>query len=208
VIAACSYAFPLDRLIQRLKFSGYLAAVPLLADLLLEEIERAQCRPDAILALPLSRERLRERGFNPSLELARVLARETGIALMTEACVRVRHGQAQSALASSERQRNVRGAFACTASLHGLSIAVVDDVLTTGSTLNEVASVLRKSGAERVRVLRRLQTGAVEQRAASMSGTPRRLLRGLTRRTISSGRHTHRGAGAIHSRICQLRPSR
>jgi ComF family protein len=150
VIAACSYAFPLDRLIQRLKFSGYLAAVPLLADLLLEEIERAQCRPDAILALPLSRERLRERGFNPSLEIARVLARETGIALVTEACVRVRHGQAQSALASSERQRNVRGAFACTASLHGLSIAVVDDVLTTGSTLNEVASVLRKSGAERV----------------------------------------------------------
>jgi ComF family protein len=150
VLAPCAYAFPLDRLIQRLKFSGYLAAVPLLAELMADEIERAQDNPDAIVAVPLSSERLRERGFNPSLEIARLLSRRTGIGLMTHACQRVRHGDPQSALEWSQRRRNVRGAFVATADLRTLSIAVVDDVLTTGATLNEVAAALRQAGAARV----------------------------------------------------------
>jgi ComF family protein len=163
VLASCAYAFPLDRLIQRLKFSGYLAAVPLLAELMAAEVERAQSRPDAILAVPLSSERLRERGFNPALEIARLLARRTGIGLMTNACVRVRHADPQSALEWSQRRRNVRGAFVCTTDLRTLSVAVVDDVLTTGATLNEVASALRKAGAAQVVgwiAARTLQPGA------------------------------------------------
>jgi ComF family protein len=150
VLAPCVYAFPLDRVIQRLKFSGYLAAVPLLAELLATEIEAAPGKPDAIVAVPLSSERLRERGFNPSLEIARLLSRRTGIALMTAACERVRHAEPQSGLEWPERRRNVRGAFVCTADLRTLAVAVVDDVLTTGATLNEVASALRRAGAVRV----------------------------------------------------------
>ena len=100
--------------------------------------------------MPLSRERLRERGFNQSLELARKLSRATGIAVSADSCLRVRHSAAQSDLPWSERVRNVRGAFVCMENFAGLSVAVVDDVLTTGATLDELASVLLRAGATRV----------------------------------------------------------
>jgi ComF family protein len=150
VLAACEYAFPLDRLIQRFKFSGHLAAAPLLAELMRTTIEREAVEVDVIVAMPLSEQRLRERGFNQSLELARLLSHDFGIPLSTRGCVRVRHSQAQSDLPLSERIRNVRGAFVCVQDFSGQSVAVVDDVLTTGATLNEIASVLRKAGAVRV----------------------------------------------------------
>jgi ComF family protein len=150
VRAACEYAFPLDRLIQRFKFSGQLAAAPLLAGLVRTAIERQAARADVIVAMPLSERRLRERGFNQSLELARLLSHDIGIPLSVQGCVRVRHSQAQSDLPLAERIHNVRGAFACSQDFGGQSVAVVDDVLTTGATLDEVASVLRKAGAMRV----------------------------------------------------------
>ena len=150
VLAACSYAFPLDRVIQRYKFSGYLAAAPLLAELIADEVRRTDARPDVIVPMPLSRERLRERGFNQSLELARILVRATGLPLSIGGCLRVRHGAAQSDLPWPERVRNVRGAFACVEDFSGMSVAVVDDVLTTGATLDELASVLLKAGATRI----------------------------------------------------------
>jgi ComF family protein len=147
VVAACEYAFPLDRVIRRFKFSGYLAAAPLLAELMRTAIEREGSRADVIIPMPLSAQRLRERGFNQSLELARLLSRDTGIPLLTEGCIRVRHSAAQSDLPLAERVGNVRGAFVCLHDLGGRNVAVVDDVLTTGATLDEVASVLRKAGA-------------------------------------------------------------
>jgi ComF family protein len=150
VRAACEYAFPLDRLIQRFKFSGQLAAAPLLAGLVRTTLERQAAKVDVIVAMPLSGTRLRERGFNQSLELARLLSHDTGIPLSVQGCVRIRHSQAQSDLPLAERVRNVRGAFACTQDFSGQSVAVVDDVLTTGATLDEVASVLRRAGAVRV----------------------------------------------------------
>jgi len=148
-LAPCAYAYPIDRVIQRFKYAGTLAAAPLLAGLILREIGSGE-RPDLILPMPLSRERLRERGFNQSLELARPIASALGIALAPEACIRVAHGVAQSALPWKERAANVRGAFVCMADLTGRSVAVVDDVLTTGATLNELARVLRLRGAARI----------------------------------------------------------
>ena len=149
VLCACAYAFPLDRVILRFKFSSYLAAAPLLAELLAGAVDPADL-PDVIVPMPLSEERLRSRGFNQALELARLLARFTGIRLALQGCVRVRHDEAQSALPFARRSRNVRGAFVCLEDFGGLSVAVVDDVLTTGATLNEVALVLRRAGAARV----------------------------------------------------------
>jgi ComF family protein len=150
VRAACEYAFPLDRLIQRFKFSGYLAAAPLLAGLLRTTIEREAAEVDVIVAMPLSARRLRERGFNQSLELARLLSHDIGISLLMQGCVRVRHSQAQSDLPLAERIRNVRGAFVAMQDFSGQSVAVVDDVLTTGATMDEVASALRAAGAVHV----------------------------------------------------------
>jgi ComF family protein len=149
VLCACAYAFPLDRVIQRFKFAADLAAAPLLAELLAGAIHAADL-PDVIVPMPLSDARLQSRGFNQALELARLLARSTGIRLAPRGCVRVRHDEAQSALPFAQRSRNVRGAFVSLQDFSGLAVAVVDDVLTTGATLNEVAAVLRRAGATRV----------------------------------------------------------
>jgi ComF family protein len=149
-LAACEYVFPIDRLIRRFKFDHYLAAAPLLAELLAETIERHGERPDLIVPVPLARARLRARGFNQALELARLLGQRFSLPLAADACSRPRHGDAQSNLPIEERVSNVRGAFVCVQDLRGVSVAVVDDVLTTGATLNELAEVLRRAGAARV----------------------------------------------------------
>jgi ComF family protein len=133
VAAPCAYGFPLDRLIHSFKYSGNLAVGPLLSELLLQAVSIVP-KPDVVIPMPLSAERLRERGFNQSLEIARLISQRTGTALEARACLRVRHAPAQSVLPWPERRRNVRGAFVCLADLTGQSVAVVDDVLTTGAT--------------------------------------------------------------------------
>jgi ComF family protein len=148
-LAPCAYAYPLDRLILSFKFSGNLAVAPVLADLILSEVG-AHPLPDLIVPVPLSRARLRERGFNQSLEIAKLVAGELGVALSPETCRRVQHAPPQSALAWNARARNVAGAFVCMDDLEGRSVAIVDDVLTTGATLDEVARVLRMRGAVQV----------------------------------------------------------
>jgi predicted amidophosphoribosyltransferase len=101
--------------------------------------------------MPLARGRLAERGFNQSLEIARVVAADTRIALLPDACRKVAETPPQAALPWKERARNVRRAFVCDADLAGRKVAVVDDVLTTGATLNELARVLLRAGATSVR---------------------------------------------------------
>ena len=148
-LASCAYAYPLDRLVQSFKYAGNLAAAPLLADLVLAAVAGAPL-PDLIIPMPLSAERLRERGFNQALEMARPVAATLGIRLSVDACLRVQHAPPQSALALDERAKNIAGAFVCLEDVAGRSVAVVDDVLTTGATMSEIARVLRKRGASRV----------------------------------------------------------
>jgi ComF family protein len=143
-VAALSYEFPADVLVHALKFRGELALAGLLGGLLSKQIQTGEI--DRVIAVPLSAARLRERGYNQSVEIARQLGAKLDLAL----CVRERDTPAQMDLPYAERKRNVRGAFRCTRSLAGARVAVVDDVMTTGATLNEVASVLKQAGAARV----------------------------------------------------------
>ncbi|MGH8692358.1 MAG: ComF family protein, partial [Burkholderiales bacterium] len=144
-VAALAYEFPADALVHALKFRGELALAPLLGELLFQKIEDREV--DCIIPVPLSAGRLRERGYNQSVEIARHLRLgKPEIAL----CIRSRDTPAQMDLPYAERRRNVRGAFRCTRSLAGQSVAVVDDVMTTGATLDEIASVLKQAGAARV----------------------------------------------------------
>jgi ComF family protein len=106
--------------------------------------------PDLILPLPLSPQRLAERGFNQAQEIARLIARETLLPLCTTLLIRERHTHPQSLLPWKERARNVRDAFHCSTDLAGAKIALVDDVLTTGSTLHEAARALKRQGAAEV----------------------------------------------------------
>ncbi|MBI5659566.1 MAG: ComF family protein [Nitrosomonadales bacterium] len=146
-VAVFAYAFPVDKLVQALKFNEQLLLAPQLAGRLAQRIES---RPDCIVAMPLHPARLRERGFNQSLELARCIAGVLNAPLSTHACRRVRDTPPQSALPWKERDRNVRKAFACTEDLSGKHVAVVDDVMTSGASLNELARALRHAGAREV----------------------------------------------------------
>jgi ComF family protein len=147
------YAPPADWLIGRLKFHAHLAHGRLLGALLADHLaDRGGSRPDLIVPMPLHRSRLRERGFNQAVELARPLARRLAVPLAADLVQRVRPGRPQSGLEKSRRHANVRGAFALRRPLEAWHVAVVDDVLTTGATAAELAGVLKAAGAERVEV--------------------------------------------------------
>jgi ComF family protein len=148
VEAVFAYRFPADALIHAFKYGRRLALARVLGESLAEWVARDV---DAIVPMPLAHGRLTERGFNQALEIARVVAAATGIDLLPRACRKVTETAAQAMLPWHERAKNVRRAFVCDADLDGMRIAVVDDVLTTGATLNEVARVLRKAGAAEVR---------------------------------------------------------
>ncbi len=147
VIAACRYAFPLDGLIQSYKYGGRLAAGPALAALLAPHI---RTRPDLILPVPLTAQRLRERGFNQALELARIIGKELDAPVDAGLCIKTRDTAPQSTLPWKTRRKNIRGAFVVLGDLGGRDVAVVDDVLTTGATLGELARNLKRAGAASV----------------------------------------------------------
>lgn len=147
--AALAYAFPLDRLIPHLKYRGRLAVAPALADCLAASLDDAP-RPDCLTPMPLHPARLRERGFNHAGEIARGLAQRLDLRLDAALCRRVRDTPPQMRLPLDMRRRNVRGAFECDAAVSGLHVAVVDDVMTTGSSLDALAQSLKRAGAREV----------------------------------------------------------
>jgi len=147
--AALAYAFPADVLVQALKFRGELALAPLLGALLAARLARG-APVDYVLPVPLAAARLRTRGFNQALEIARHVAAATGARLEPRLAERSRETASQMDLPHAERARNVRGAFRCARGLEGVAVALVDDVMTTGATLDELAATLKRAGAARV----------------------------------------------------------
>ncbi len=151
--AAYAYAPPLDRLVQEFKFAGRLGHARLLGELLAGHLETSGVpRPEMLLPVPLHPRRLRTRGYNQALELARPVARRLGVPLRARAGWRLRDTAAQSGLDAKARRRNVRGAFAVDGAVAGRRVAVIDDVVTTGHTVRELARALVAAGAERVEV--------------------------------------------------------
>jgi ComF family protein len=146
-VALWPYEFPVDRLVQALKFHARLELAAWFADAI---ARHGAFSADVVVAMPLHPRRLAERGFNQAHEVARVLARRTAIPVLAREVRRIRATGEQAHLPHRERARNVRGAFACGVRLSGLRVAVVDDVMTTGATLNELARTLNAAGAARV----------------------------------------------------------
>lgn len=169
-LAACAYAFPIDALVQQLKFGGRLPLARPLGRLLADAVRRDALRADgfrgaalagdalagdghplpaALLPVPLHPVRERQRGFNQAEAIARVTAAELRIPLLTGVVRRRRDTPAQSGLDLAARQRNLQGAFTVCGPLPA-HVALIDDVITTGSTMAAMATVLRRHGVARV----------------------------------------------------------
>ncbi|MCA1798490.1 MAG: ComF family protein [Xanthomonadaceae bacterium] len=151
-VAAFAYAFPVDRLLLKLKFGNSLPPGRVLGELLAIAVRSTaptlEC-PEAIVPVPLHPKRLRERGYNQALELARPVARALRIPVL-RACRRTRNTPPQSTLAGPERRRNLKDAFVAEPQVAGLHLAVVDDVYTTGNTIAAVTRALYRAGAASV----------------------------------------------------------
>ena len=146
-LAAWTYSFPVDRLVIAFKFHARLQLAPWFAAALAPLVPR---NVDRLVALPLHRQRLAERGFNQAHEIARHLQRLCGTPLLGRGLRRKRATGEQARLPHDSRSRNVRGAFECAVDLEGCAVAVIDDVMTTGATLQEFAKTLKRAGADRV----------------------------------------------------------
>lgn len=149
-IAPLAWRFPVDALVTRFKYHGALHFGALLGRLL-----RDACagRPvDALVPVPLHASRLAERGFNQAAELARPVARGLRVPILHGAARRARATRPQASLPEDERQRNLAGAFAAGPGVSGRRLAIVDDVLTTGTTARALAEALLAAGAADVEV--------------------------------------------------------
>ncbi len=151
--APFAYSGPIPYLITGLKFRSRLAFARLLGELLVDALRHSRVRyPELLLPVPLHRSRLRERGYNQALEVGRHIAKRIQIPLAARACIRTRHTAPQVGLDRTLRHRNMRGAFALTERLPVRHVALIDDVVSTGSTVEEVARTLKAAGIARVDV--------------------------------------------------------
>ncbi|MGH8179321.1 MAG: ComF family protein [Steroidobacter sp.] len=152
--APLRYGYPVDHLIQGLKYRREATCGRVLGCLLARRLllRLPDPPPQLIIPTPLSMRRYRERGFNQASELARPIQAVLGIPVRADLVVRARDTQEQTGLKQKERRSNIRGAFAMCKALPARRVAILDDVITTGSTANELAKVLRRAGATRVEV--------------------------------------------------------
>ena len=153
-IALYHYAPPVDHFIRALKFHRQLGLARLLGEHLAQRLRRETRLPDLILPVPLHVARLRERGYNQALEIARPVARTLNVPLDYHGLLRVRATTPQTGMTLAARRKNLRNAFRLRdpSTVHGRHVALVDDVMTTGSTVQAAAQCLRQAGAETVEI--------------------------------------------------------
>jgi ComF family protein len=149
-VALFTYDYPLDALLQQYKYNDMLHLAEVFAELFHQQHASAIPNVDLIIPMPMHVQRLRERGFNQALELARNLAKHLPLPLDYKACQRIKLTPPQAGLPLKDRIKNIHGVFECNKLLNGLRIAIVDDVMTTGASMNALAKSLKKAGAARV----------------------------------------------------------
>jgi ComF family protein len=148
------YAYPVDHLVRGLKYGGAAANGRVLGELLALHVSKGRDEPlpSLMIPVPLAQGRYCRRGYNQAIELGRSLEKRLQVPLRCDLVVRTRETLEQAGLKKRARRKNVRGAFALTGKLPAPHVAIIDDVVTTGSTVNELARVLKRAGARRVEV--------------------------------------------------------
>lgn len=155
-IVATDYEPPLDQLVHLLKFNANLAMAPLMGKLIHKAIEKKvhPVTPDYLIAVPLGKRRLVERGFNQSMEIGKTLSRSLKVDLVFDLVERNHETEKQSTISFKKRKKNVHNAFGIVEANRPLivnsHIGIIDDVMTTGDTLEEIAALLKKAGAGRI----------------------------------------------------------
>ena len=152
-IGLFTYQKPITQLITQLKFHQQLKHAQLLGGLLAHEILNKhpnRSLPDCIIPIPLHPKRLKERGYNQAVEIAKPISSLLNIPLDYKHCIRIKNTAAQSSLSAKDRRKNMNRAFALQAPLPYKHVAIVDDVITTGHTTTEFSRLLRKSGVEEI----------------------------------------------------------
>ncbi len=152
MITAFRYEEPIRHLIQSLKYGSRHPNARLLSALLADRIEQTEKLPEAIIPVPLHPRRYQERRFNQALEIARLISMRLDLPLEYSICHRVRHTDAQARLHAKERFRNIRKSFTISRPFAHKHVALLDDVVTTGATVSELATELRRAGAEQIDV--------------------------------------------------------
>lgn len=148
-VSAFEYRDLAQELVTDLKYRARLPVARTLADLLWWTV-RGRDIPDALLPVPLHPRRLRERGFNQAVIIADMINRHTECAIWRTEVRRDRDTASQTGLDAGERRKNVRGAFSIRGDIRARHVVIIDDVITTGSTANEIAVLLKRHGVERV----------------------------------------------------------
>lgn len=151
-ITTLRYEPPVNRLVGMLKFQHKLHLVKPLAGLLIEQLGELHEQPDLLIPVPLHPLRLRQRGFNQSVEITRILAKHYRLPYDWRICRRIKETKAQSELNEKERRRNLSNAFQVCTKVNGSHLVLVDDVITTGATVTELSKLLKKAGAKRIDV--------------------------------------------------------
>ena len=147
------YRHPVDWLIHRMKYTGEIAAAGVLGTLLGRLVRPSHMvHVGALLPVPLHRAREARRGYNQALEIARYAGRELDLPVVFDACRRTRDTASQAGLDVPARRKNLRGAFALVRPPGFERVAIVDDVLSTGSTVDEMSAVLKAAGVRWIEV--------------------------------------------------------
>jgi len=145
------YAYPLDHLVRRLKYGGAVSIARVFGTLFAKRLPHLTSMPSCLVPVPLAYKRFCERGYNQALLLAEHIHASVDIPLRTDLLARIRETPEQAGLDRKARRKNLRRAFEATARPPD-HIAIIDDVVTTGSTATEIARTLKRAGAKRVDV--------------------------------------------------------
>lgn len=153
IIALFSYQSPIDSFITALKFNAQLSHARLFGKLLAKQLcifYQDKKLPEYIFPVPLHQKRLQERGFNQALEIALPIAKQFNIPINSTACIRQRATESQTLIHATKRRKNLRNAFKVIKPVQAQHIAIIDDVVTTGSTISEFSLQLRNMGVQEI----------------------------------------------------------